>query len=82
MDYFILTFLLFSIIAAYFSLELKERIHAILSMGLSTISIGILLLYLNATYAGIFHLMIYTGVLTVLFATSANFFGKEENTNE
>ena len=78
MDFVILSLLIISISSAFLSLELEKRIHAILSLGLSTICIGLLLIYIGAIFVGIFHLLIYTGVLTVLFASSANFLDKEE----
>lgn len=79
MDYVILFLFIITITSAFLALELEKRIHAILSMGCSTISVGVLLIYVGANYVGVFHLLIYTGVLTVLFAVSANFLEKEEN---
>lgn len=79
MDFVILFLFIITIASAFLALELEKRIHAILSMGCATISVGVLLIYVGASYVGVFHLLIYTGVLTVLFAASANFLEKEEN---
>lgn len=82
MDYFILSTSILAIIFAVLAIDLEKRMLAIMSLEGCMLCIGILLLYKQAFYAGVFHLMIYTGVLTVLFAASANFLDKEERQDE
>ncbi|MCY3411250.1 MAG: hypothetical protein INQ03_06375 [Candidatus Heimdallarchaeota archaeon] len=78
MDLIIFVLMILAITSAFFALEFDKRIYAIISLEVSTISIGLILMYINAIYAGLFHLLIYTGVLTVLFAASANFLEYKE----
>jgi NADH:ubiquinone oxidoreductase subunit 6 (subunit J) len=62
-----------TIIFAYYSLETEDRLHSIVSLGFATISTGCIFLYLGAIYVAVFHLVVYSGVMTVLFAAIAHF---------
>jgi len=56
-----------SIIFAILALELKNTIHAILSLLCFTAAIGLLYLTIGATYVAVFQLSIYSAAMTVLF---------------
>ncbi len=82
MDYVILSFLVIAIVLAVLALDAEQRMLAIISLEGCTVCVGLLFLYVGALYVGVFHLLIYTGVLTVLFAVSSNYLDKEEMKNE
>ena len=70
----VLAFLLIlAIIFAFLAIEEEKRIYGIIYLAISTIVIGLIFIYLGAIYAGILHLIIYSGLLTVLFASTSNF---------
>ena len=74
----ILIFALFTIIAAIVALEAENLSRAIISLALSSIGIGVIFLLLGATYAGLFELLIYGGVLLILFLVVASFVESED----
>jgi NADH:ubiquinone oxidoreductase subunit 6 (subunit J) len=74
----ILIFALFTIIAAIVALEAERLSRAIVSLALSSIGIGTIFLFLGATYAGLFELLIYGGVLLILFLVVASFVESED----
>ena len=83
MDYVILIGLLAVIVSAFLALEVNQRISSIAWLIASMIFLGSLFLYVGALYIGVFQLMIYAGVLTALFAATANFLEQrviDENT--
>ena len=67
-----------TIIFAYYSLEAEDRLHSVVSLGLTPISTGAIFLYLGAVYVAVFHLVVYSGVMTVLFAAVAHFMPEDE----
>ena len=67
-----------TIIFAFYALEAEDRLHSIVSIGLATISTGTIFLYLGAIYVAVFHLVVYSGVMTVLFAAIAHFLSEDE----
>ncbi len=74
----ILIFALFTIIAAIVALEAESLSRAIVSLALSSIGIGVIFLLLGATYAGLFELLIYGGVLLIHFLVVASFVESED----
>lgn len=79
MDTMIL-FLLFSggLIASFLSLEVRERMYSVILLLIGTLFFGITLLYSQAFIIGLFYLLVYSGLLTVLFASVSNFIEIEE----
>ena len=77
----ILVFALFTIIAAIVALEAEKLSRAIVSLALSSIGIGVIFLFLGATYAGVFELLIYGGVLLILFLVVASFVESEDESD-
>lgn len=71
-----------TIIFAFYALEAEDRLHSIVSIGLATISTGAIFLYLGAMYVAVFHLVVYSGVMTVLFAAVAHFLPEDEIVTE
>lgn len=69
----ILLLCVITIIFAYYALEAEDRLHSVVSLGIMTISTGAIFLYLGAIYVAVFHLVVYSGVMTVLFAAVAHF---------
>ena len=67
-----------TIIFAFYALEAEDRLHSIVSIGLATISTGAIFLYLGAIYVAVFHLVVYSGVMTVLFASVAHFLPEDK----
>jgi len=74
----ILILALFTIITAIVALEAERLSRAIVSLALSSIGIGVIFLLLGATYAGVFELLIYGGVLLILFLVVASFVESED----
>ena len=79
MDTMIL-FLLLSggLIASFLSLEVRERMYSVILLLIGTLFFGITLLYSQAFIIGLFYLLVYSGLLTVLFASVSNFIEIEE----
>ncbi|MCE7735493.1 MAG: NADH-quinone oxidoreductase subunit J [Candidatus Heimdallarchaeota archaeon] len=71
-----------TIIFAFYALEAEDRLHSIVSIGLATISTGAIFLFLGAIYVAVFHLVVYSGVMTVLFAAVAHFLPEDEVTSQ
>ena len=78
----ILIFALFTIITAIVALEAERLSRAIVSLALSSIGIGMIFLSLGATYAGLFELLIYGGVLLILFLVVASFVESEDESDK
>ena len=72
-DVVILFLFLVAIIAGFLAVEVQVRINSIIWMIVSNIAIGLLFIYVGAQYLGVFQLLIYAGVLAVLFIATANF---------
>jgi NADH:ubiquinone oxidoreductase subunit 6 (subunit J) len=68
-----------TIIFAYYSLEAEDRLHSVVSLGLTTVTTGAIFLYLGALYVAVFHLVVYSGVMTVLFAAVAHFLPEDDS---
>ena len=60
-----------AIFFAFLAIEANTRLQSILLMVFSTIALGMLFIAIGAVYAGIFQLLVYSGVLSVLFAATA-----------
>jgi NADH:ubiquinone oxidoreductase subunit 6 (subunit J) len=71
MDYIILILFAATIFLAFLSISAENRMGVILFMVSAIICLGILFIYIGAVYAGILTLLVYGGVLTVLFAATA-----------
>ena len=80
MDSLILgTFFIIGILFAFLSLEIKSRLYTVILLLISTFSLGLLLLYIQAYVIGLFYILIYSGLLSVLFASVSNFLEDTEN---
>lgn len=73
MHYLLLLLLIAALVFAWIALEQKERINSLFFLILATSSIGLLYIYVGAIYSGVFQLLVYSGVLTVLFAATSYF---------
>ena len=73
MDYLLLVLLASGLIFALIALEQEERINSLFFLILATSAIGLLYIYVGALYSGVFQLLVYSGVLTVLFASTSYF---------
>lgn len=62
---------------SFFALEVEERIYTVLYLLFATLCFGALLLYVQAIYIGLFYILIYSGLLSVLFASVSNLFENE-----
>ena len=71
MDYIILILFAATIFLAFLSISADNRLGVILFMVSAIICLGLLFIYVGAVYAGIMTLLVYGGVLTVLFAATA-----------
>lgn len=63
----------FTVAMAITALEAEKSSRAIVALALSSISIGLIFLLLGAVYAAVFELLIYGGVLIILFMAVASF---------
>ena len=77
MDYVIFILFSFVLLTAFLSLESEKRINSLAFMVFSTSTLGILFIYVGALYAGVFQLLVYAGVLTVLFSATSYFLESE-----
>lgn len=77
MDYVIFILFSFVLLTAFLSLESEKRINSLVFMVFSTTTLGILFIYVGALYAGVFQLLVYAGVLTVLFSATSYFLESE-----
>jgi NADH:ubiquinone oxidoreductase subunit 6 (subunit J) len=73
MDYFIFIISLLAIISSFLAIEVEDRIKSILLLLTFSTVIGVGFIYVGALYSGIFQLLVYSGVITVLFAATAYF---------
>lgn len=73
MDFVIVIGFLVAASTALASLEIKERIQSLVLLLISTAAIGFLFIYVGAIYVGVFQLLVYSGVMTVLFAATSYF---------
>jgi NADH-quinone oxidoreductase subunit J len=69
MDIWILILLFIAISSALAAIISDNRLLAVLSLFISTLSIGLLYFHIGAKFVAVFQLLIYSGVLTVLFAS-------------
>jgi NADH-quinone oxidoreductase subunit J len=59
--------MILSVLLALLTVELKDMLHAILSMCGMCISVGALFWLLAAPYVAVFQLLVYAGAVIVLF---------------
>ena len=59
--------ILFTVLLALLTVELKDMLHAILCMCGMSITIGALFWLLSAPYVAVFQLLVYAGAVIVLF---------------
>ena len=59
--------IILTVLLALLTVELKDMLHAILSMCGMCISIGALFWLLSAPYVAVFQLLVYAGAVIVLF---------------
>ena len=71
MDWFIIIGFILTIAFAFTAAEVEDRLLMIVFLFLTTLFLGLLFIYVGAVYAGIFHFLVYSGVLTVLFAATS-----------
>ncbi len=72
-DLIIMVLFTTAIITGFLAVEVQKRINSIIWMIVSNVAIGLLFIYIGAQYLGVFQLLIYAGVLAVLFIATANF---------
>ena len=58
-----------ALVLAFLTVELKNLMHSVISLGGMCIVLGILFGILNAVYVMVFQLMIYAGATVVLFVS-------------
>ena len=74
MDSIILLFLfLAGLLFSFLSLEAEERMYTVILLLIGTVFFGLILLYSEAYIIGLFYLLVYSGLLSVLFASVSNF---------
>ena len=69
------------LVFSYIALEVKERMYTVVFLLLATLCFGSLLLYIQAYFIGLFYILIYSGLLSVLFASVSNFLEQEKITD-
>jgi NADH:ubiquinone oxidoreductase subunit 6 (subunit J) len=80
MDYFILLLSILAIVSSFLAIEVEDRIKSILLLVVFSSVVGIGFIYVGALYSGIFQLLVYSGVITVLFAATAYFVSLGDDT--
>lgn len=73
-------FILFSggLLFSFISLEVEERMYTVISLLIGTLFFGAILLYSEAYIIGLFYLLVYSGLLSVLFASVSGFIERSE----
>ncbi len=64
------------ILFSYLSLEVEERLYTVILLLIGTLFFGAILLYSEAYIIGLFYLLVYSGLLSVLFASVSSFIEK------
>jgi NADH-quinone oxidoreductase subunit J len=70
--------ILVTVLLALLTVELKDMLHAILSMCGMCISIGALFWLLSAPYVAVFQLLVYAGAVIVLFIATVMLTKRDE----
>ena len=73
-------FILFSggLLFSFISLEVEERMYTVISLLIGTLFFGAILLYSEAYIIGLFYLLVYSGLLSDLFASVSGFIERSE----
>lgn len=66
------------ILFSFLSLEVEERMYTVILLLIGTLFFGVILLYSGAYIIGLFYLLVYSGLLSVLFASVSSFIEKDE----
>ena len=59
--------IIFGILLAILTIELKDMLHSILCFGGMCVTLGLIFWLLNAPYVAVFQLLVYAGAILVLF---------------
>ena len=83
MESIVLTILFgLGLLFSYIALEVEKRIYTVVYLLLATLAFGAILLYIEALYIGLFYILVYSGLLSVLFASISNFLEEESTEKE
>ena len=66
------------ILFSFLSLEVEERLYTVILLLIGTLFFGVILLYSEAYIIGLFYLLVYSGLLSVLFASVSSFIEKND----
>lgn len=66
------------ILFSFLSLEVEERLYTVILLLIGTLFFGAILLYSEAYIIGLFYLLVYSGLLSVLFASVSSFIEKDD----
>lgn len=72
---------IFGLIFSFVALEVEERIYTVVYLLLATLFFGAILLYVQAVFIGLFYILIYSGLLSVLFASVSHFVEEDKAKN-
>ncbi len=79
MDAIIAILCMTALIGAFVTLEAEKRTRAMVGLIVANASIGFVFIALEAFYAGMMQLLIYAGVLTILFLSTASLLENEQD---
>ena len=71
-----------ALLGTFATMEADRRTRAMIGLFVANASVGLIFLYLNAVYAGLFQLLIYAGVLVILFLSTAALLEVQEEGEE
>ena len=70
-DYVLAFLCLVAVVGAFLTLETEKRQRAMIALFVANAAVGLLFMRLNAMYAASFQLLIYAGVLVILFLSTS-----------
>ena len=71
-----------AVIMSYMAIEEVDSIKSILLLLGFTICLGILFILITANFVGYFHLLVYSGVITILFSLTSHYAEPNQITKE
>ncbi|MGD8544851.1 MAG: NADH-quinone oxidoreductase subunit J [Candidatus Bathyarchaeota archaeon] len=71
-----------TVILALLTVELKDLLHATISLCGTCITIGVLFWLLSAPYVSVLQLLVYAGAVIVLFLSAVMLTRREEETGD
>jgi NADH-quinone oxidoreductase subunit J len=78
MNFWHLVILVGLVITAILAIESRSLVYCVISLAIMSVLLGVLFIFLDAPYVGVFQIAVYAGAVTILMLATISLISQEE----